>query len=189
MLDCFCGLGGASEGFHREGFDCTGIDIINVGYPYRFIEGDMNQLKGENYQGYDVIWGSPPCRDFSVLTSLGWKYWKVKPDPNNGLVLVRSFLKFIHNAKPRIWIMENVPRLENYLQLFSPKIRKAPIKGTMKRSFWGTFPSFLMPQQPRKILHENVSGKYRSWKRAKIPLTCSLAFAQACKSELEKSGV
>ncbi len=41
MLDCFCGMGGVSDGFILEGFDVTGIDIVDapkmLGYKHRFI--------------------------------------------------------------------------------------------------------------------------------------------------------
>ena len=37
VLDLFCGLGGWSKGFAELGFECTGLDIKNLGYPFRFI--------------------------------------------------------------------------------------------------------------------------------------------------------
>ena len=70
ILDCFCGLGGVSDGFALEGFDVTGIDIEDMpskGYKHRFIRADIRDLKGEDYRGYDVVWGSPPCREFQGL--------------------------------------------------------------------------------------------------------------------------
>lgn len=200
FLDCFCGLGGASEGFHREGFECTGIDIVDVGYPYRFIQGDMRELDGADFKGFDVIWGSPPCRDFSQMAiSLGHR-WKKPPDPNgNGLKLVKAFIYFVEEAKPRFWIMENVPQLEKYLKI-KPRAKKVPISKTMRRDFWGNFPLFLQPMDSNKPrlstktkkgaqTHMRINGKipkYESWERAKIPLACSLAFARACKEQLEK---
>ena len=36
---------------------------------------------------------------------------------------------------------------------------------------------------------EGFHGEMRNWERAKIPLTCSLAFAKACKAELEKESI
>jgi site-specific DNA-cytosine methylase len=62
-------MGGASEGFHMEGFDCLGIEInseIAKLYPYKVIVADMRDLRGKDFRGYDVIWGSPPCVDFST---------------------------------------------------------------------------------------------------------------------------
>ena len=70
LLDCFCGLGGVSDGFALEGFEVLGIGIINMvqlGYRHRFIQVDFLTLKGEDFRGYDIIWGSPPCRDFTQL--------------------------------------------------------------------------------------------------------------------------
>jgi len=70
FLDCFCGLGGASEGFAREGFECVGIEInpeIAKLYPYDCIVADIRTLDGTRFEGFDVIWGSPPCRDFTQL--------------------------------------------------------------------------------------------------------------------------
>jgi len=193
FLDCFCGLGGASEGFHREGFECTGIDIVNVGYPYRFIEGDMNQLKGETYQGYDVIWGSPPCRDFTQLPD-HWVHkdgskgkWKTPKNPIRGLKLVDAFLTFVDDAEPVYWIMENVHGLANYLGL-KPKIFGAKLHRGKRHVFYGDFPTFLLPRAYSSVKNQDVNGPMRSWIRAKIPLACSLAFARACKNELEKKG-
>jgi site-specific DNA-cytosine methylase len=186
FLDCFCGLGGASEGFAREGLDCVGIEInpeIAKLYPYKVIVADIQDLKGEDFKGYDVIWGSPPCREFSQFAESFSYRWKKPSNIDSGLELVRCFLKFVEDAKPKIWIMENVPNLTKYLDI-KPRMT-AKIKPSMKRGFWGTFPDFLMPcfDDGRIIWH--IQGKLRSWERAKIPLPCSLAFAQACKQKLE----
>jgi len=205
FLDCFCGLGGVSDGFHREGFECTGIEIdpkIAKLYPYKVIVADMRDLKGEDFKGYDVIWGSPPCRDFSQMAHVGYgskrkgskgKWaWKVPPNPEQGLKLVTSFLQFVEQAKPTIWIMENVPGLIKHLEMKPNCVTK--ITPTKKRVFWGNYPAFLMPLQHAKNVSKNVKGrvhciqgKFRKWKRAKIPLACSLAFARACKTQLMES--
>lgn len=194
FLDCFCGMGGASMGFAKEGFDCTGIDIINVGYPYYFIEADILTLKGQDFKGYDVIWGSPPCREFSNFAQFAIArvknrqkgQWKKPPNIDNGLELVITYLKFVEDAKPKIWVMENVPNLAKYIPL-RPVIEKAPIGKTMRRSFWGTFPPFLMPCDLSKKPISYYHSKMKSWERAKIPFQCSQAFAKACKHALENN--
>lgn len=200
ILDCFCGLGGVSDGFALEGFQVIGIDIEDMpskGYKHKFIRADMRELWGYNYQGYDVIWGSPPCRDFSQIARVGdgslrsdttkkW-VWKIPPNPQNGLVLVNAFLDFVRKASPHFWIMENVPGLTKYLDI--PPRQISRIAPTKKRAFWGNYPTFLMPLEHGPNLVKGVysiQGKDRSWKRAKIPLACSRAFAKACKEQLSQ---
>jgi site-specific DNA-cytosine methylase len=185
MLDCFCGLGGASEGFHREGFDVTGIDIVNVGYPYRFILANMLSLDGKAFQGYDVIWGSPPCREFTPMITCFAKNWKKAPNLQEGLKLVDCFLTFIQRAKPRFWIMENHPNLAKHIHTRPQFVGKLS-KG-MRRAFWGNCPDFLFPMSNKPSIWRNYNNhKTRSWERAKIPLACSQTFARACKEALEE---
>jgi len=194
FLDCFCGLGGASEGFFKEGFECTGIEInpeIAKMYPYKVIIVDMLELDGKDFKDYDVIWGSPPCRDFSPLGIVYGKSWKIKRNPQKGLELVNYFLKFVEDAKPRIWIMENVEAAKNYIPIEPECI--VYLQRRKKHCFWGNFPPFLMPKTNTVIRGKTFTGrdtpiwknrKLASWLSAKIPLPCSLAFAQACKQKL-----
>lgn len=201
MLDVGCGMGGMSDGFAKEGFEVTGIDIIDapklLSYPYAFHQADVRELNGKDWQGYDVIHVSMPCRDFSPMARCYGKNWKDKPNPERGLKLVKTALKFIEAAAPKYWIMENVYGLSKYLDL-KPKIT-CYIR-YKKHGFWGDFPFFLMPRitgqpmtkgqyvnglrcpQPRVRLG---NSKMQSWNHAKIPLPCSQAFAKACKQELE----
>ena len=189
LLDCFCGMGGVSDGFALEGFDVTGIDIVDapkmLGYKHKFIQADMLTLKGEDFRGYDVVWGSPPCRDFSQLVDKrGTKTaWKILKNPEHGLILVNAFLKFVEKAEPTIWILENVQGLSKYLPL-KPKAIGSKIKGGKRHVFYGNFPSLLIPQTS-SIQLKNINCPNRSWERARIPLACSRAFAKACKEQLE----
>ncbi len=199
MLDCFCGLGGVSDGFAKEGFEVLGIDIVDMvslGYKHKFIQTDVTKLDGKDYQGYDVIWGSPPCRDFSNLGQIYGKYWKKPPNVENGLIAVKAFLQFAKNAEPKIWIMENVANLSKYLDLKPMTITK--ITKGKNHVFYGNCPPFLMPRTMYSIRGKTSTGrdtpiwkdrKLSSWLSAKIPLACSLAFARACKETLEVSRV
>jgi len=181
-LDLFCGLGGFSDGFAHHGFYCVGVDIAYVGYPYHLVLRDVRLLDGRDFEGlFDVIVGSPPCRDFSQAAYFGRYKWRVKPDAERALGLVYKFLEIVEDAKPRFWVMENVPKLEEYLGV-KPRmvVRFTP---TMKRALWGRFPDFLVPVtvQPAK---RRIQGSLRSWKRGKIPFSVSCSLAEAIKATL-----
>ena len=61
LLDLYCGAGGAAEGYHRAGFDVTGVDVIHQPrYPFTFIRADAMTVP---LDGYDAYHASPPCQD------------------------------------------------------------------------------------------------------------------------------
>lgn len=181
-LDLFCGLGGWSEGFQANGFECVGVDIVDVGYPYQLILQDVRTLDGKRFEDFDVIIGNPPCRDFSCIGHIGKYRWKDPPNPQRGLELVDAFLRIVDEARPRFWLMENVPQLREHLAI-EPEVT-ARLAPTMKRSFWGEFPMFLVPMTERSATR-NITGKHRAWKRAKIPFAVSDALAKAISMELK----
>jgi site-specific DNA-cytosine methylase len=197
MLDIFCGLGGVSDGFAAEGFDVLGVDIEDMpakGYKHKFLRADIRDLKGEDFRGYDVIWGSPPCREFSGFATIARArlknnqkgQWKKPPNLEEGLVVVKTFLSFVSNAKPKCWIMENVSGLAKHLQL-KPLAYGTKIKGQKRHVFYGNIQPFLIPQTNSLPMGKYKGrGKMISWKRVKIPLACSRAFAQACREALEE---
>ena len=193
LLDCFSGMGGVSDGFALEGFDVTGVDIEDapnkLGYKHRFIQADILDLRGEDFRGYDVVWGSPPCRNFTQLPDHAlradgenWK-WKNPKNPKEGIKVVNNFLQFINDAKPKFWILENVTGLANYLNL-KPRAYNAMILNGKRHVFYGNYPLFLLPRIMRAKRTIDYGGPLRSWHRAMIPLACSRAFAVACRDAL-----
>lgn len=70
VLDLFCGAGGAAMGLHRAWPDAeiVGVDIKEQPrYPFTFILGDAVT---HFLDGFDFIWASPPCQDYSTLKGL-----------------------------------------------------------------------------------------------------------------------
>ena len=204
-LDLCCGLGGWSDGLAQEGFEVLGVEIepeICELYKHPVINSDLCDLNPEGFTGYDLIVGSPPCRDFSKLTFAGRTFWKDPPDPwGHGLELVNEFLVFVSVAKPRYWLMENVPYLADYYR--QPPRMTTYISQTMRRSFWGNFPAFLVPRdynkgilssginratgEPRHATHNfTYTGKLRKWERAYIPGPVARALGKAVKSAISK---
>jgi DNA (cytosine-5)-methyltransferase 1 len=127
-IDLFCGGGGFSQGFHQAGFDVVlGIDNWMPACKTHAINGlgetrDVDLLNMdvekvltlkeelENKHGHiDVLIGSPPCTEFSYAKNGG------KGDIEKGMILVRRNLLFVTLFKPKYWVMENVPRLEEAL--------------------------------------------------------------------------
>ena len=74
LLDLFCGAGGCSMGYHRAGFDVTGVDIKpQPRYPFIFIQGDALEYLREHGHEYDAITASPPCQAFSAMRKGRWQ--------------------------------------------------------------------------------------------------------------------
>lgn len=74
----------------------------------RNITGDMilESLKMEIGE-VDCVIGSPPCQGFSRMGK------RDVLDPRNSLVF--EFIRLVHEIKPRIWVMENVPDMETMI--------------------------------------------------------------------------
>jgi DNA (cytosine-5)-methyltransferase 1 len=70
LLDLFCCAGGMSMGFHRAGFDVTGIDREpQPRYPFAFVRADALEYASRHGKEYDAIHASPPCQHFSYATA------------------------------------------------------------------------------------------------------------------------
>jgi hypothetical protein len=203
LLDLCCGLGGWSIGFYRAGFDCTGIDILDLAYPYRLLLEDVRTFHTD--KKYDVVVASPPCTEFSSLTRLAIARGQRGPrDIAAGVGLVNGCLRIIEEVNPKFWILENVAGSEEHIVplLGKPKLKRGPWR------LWGYFPPFLLPENPETMKktsggitsirsahngsHDKLNSVFaynpmRSWFRAKIPLPLSIPLAKACKETLQEA--
>jgi len=190
-LDLFCGLGGWSDGLALEGFEVLGVEIeshIAELYKHPVIVADVRELNGKAFQGYDLIVGSPPCRDFTILPDHAlrsdgelWR-WKDSKNPERGMELVHAFLRIVEEAKPTYWILENVVGLTEHLDLKPRMLTR--LGKDMKRAFWGNFPAFFVVRDYGLKRRIHIHGKLRRWERAKIPVSFSRALGKAVKSAL-----
>lgn len=68
ILDLFCGLGGASVGYARAGFEVVGVDIDpQPDYPFDIYCADVMRLSLNAADAFDAIHASPPCAAYTAL--------------------------------------------------------------------------------------------------------------------------
>jgi len=153
VLDLFCGLGGWSKPFIKAGYDCTGIDIHDLGYPGRFINADINDWEPD--QHYDIVLASPPCTEFSIVK----KYTARNPyDERQGLDLVYRTFYLISQIKPKYWVIENVKGLTEFLPDVRDIVRYGKKTGRKAACLWGNFPD--LPFFENSFEQEDITRKY-----------------------------
>jgi len=110
----FCGAGGFTEGFKQTGFDVAAcldnwspaVETHRRNHPETEVfQADILEFDSSDLPEADVLIGSPPCTEFSYANRGG------HGDLGLGMRFVLRFLRFVHETRPRYWIMENVPRL------------------------------------------------------------------------------
>jgi DNA (cytosine-5)-methyltransferase 1 len=119
VLDLFCGVGGLTHGFVKEGFNVIGgIDFdLSCKYAFEknnqapFYHRDLTIMHSQEINDLfptknRILVGCAPCQAFS-------QYNRLK-DRNDKWKLLYSFGRIINDIKPEIVSMENVPQLANY---------------------------------------------------------------------------
>jgi DNA (cytosine-5)-methyltransferase 1 len=100
LLDLFCCAGGAGMGYHRAGFEVTGVDLSpQPRYPFAFIQADALSLDMRFLRSFDAIHASPPCQGYSAM--------RHAPGAKGAPLLIDAVRDMLE-ASGRPWIMENV---------------------------------------------------------------------------------
>lgn len=144
VLDLFCGRGGWSKPFIEDGDDVWGIDIKDYGYPGKFIQEDIHQLDGYGFSDMDLIIGSPPCTEFSIAKEFGKYHSNYRRDLEKGFNTIADFYRFVAEAQPKFWAMENVSMLEKWWK--EPPIWRFKVSVNGRRTLWGNIPISLSPE-------------------------------------------
>ncbi len=121
VIDLFCGVGGLTHGFIKEGLNVVaGIDFDkSCEYAFKtnnncaFIHKDIAQLKSSELKALypkgkrKILVGCAPCQPFSRIN-------KKSATSDNKYKLLYSFGKLAKDLKPDIISMENVPQLAKF---------------------------------------------------------------------------
>jgi DNA (cytosine-5)-methyltransferase 1 len=124
-IDLFCGCGGISAGLRSVGFEVlAGVDI-EPNYISTFSRNfpntksfqldlattqasDFMRLAGIEKGEIDLLVGGPPCQGFSKNVP---RKNRCLEDPRNELI--KAFLDYCEELKPRFVLMENVAEMKN----------------------------------------------------------------------------
>lgn len=142
FIDLYCGIGGFSYGFSRAGFthvfgldiDAVAINNYNLNFPEGGIKKDIKDVDFKPLCGkVSIIIGSPPCQTFSSANVKSRTCDKT---------LTNHFFRAIEEIKPRVWVMENVPSIIEFID--------APYKYVFQMSDYGLL------QKRRRCIASNV---------------------------------
>ncbi len=119
VVDLFCGVGGLSHGFVLEGFNVrAGVDVDpSCRYAYernnyaRFITKSVKDIDADAIKELyvpgepSILVGCAPCQPFSTYSrKRSDQKWR----------LLTEFGRLVHEVRPDIVSMENVPRLSTF---------------------------------------------------------------------------
>lgn len=114
MIDLFAGVGGLSEGFRQASDRFQVLKAVEMepraaeGYRLNHREADVycgpiqDWLRDEEVPSADLVIGGPPCQGFSTLGK------QAADDARNELW--RAYAEVARKAKPKFFVLENVPQ-------------------------------------------------------------------------------
>ncbi len=113
VIDLFCGAGGFSAGFQKEGYEIVGAvdnwdDAVRTYKANRSMKNVLlKNIKHTTKHDFpikpDVMVGGPPCQGFSLAGR------RNRGDPRNSLF--RHFVRLVSELEPKVLLMENVQGL------------------------------------------------------------------------------
>ena len=158
LLDVFCGVGGWTKQFQKIGWQCTGVDLVNLGYPGELIICDALELTEEFMACFDAYVMSPPCEEYARAW-LPWVRMDKTPAPE-AIRLLEWSVKWCNNR-------ENA--LCECSKFAARHVSGAQIFGSY--ALWGDVPA-LMPKLPmgkerksglRPELGAEIPSELASW--------------------------
>lgn len=189
FLDLFSGLGGASEAFCQAGWTVLRIETNpRLQYVPRTLDLDVLKWREwiDDIPKPDIIWASPPCRDFSTAfnapRSVHERSHDTEYQPNMDCLIAAK--EIIDYLSPKWWIVENVSGSEKYFEKYVGKMKQRITSFFL----YGTFPYLPMGDFQHLKPDSSSSNPLRSNIRAMIPFEISyelLKTYNAQKSLLE----
>jgi len=118
-IDLYSGVGGWSFGLHLSGIEVVAsyeqwgpaneTNFKNNSHQAQTV--DIRRLALRDLpENIEVVVGSPPCMQFSFSNRGGGG------DIADGLEDIKRFLTVVDHLKPRVWAMENVPRVAKIIE-------------------------------------------------------------------------
>jgi site-specific DNA-cytosine methylase len=189
MVDLFSGLGGASEAFiGADGWEVQRFENNpDLGWVLNTHTQDVQELVCPYHlpSGVDLIWASPPCRDFSrAFSAPGPVALREGRDFEPDMTLVKAAKRIIDELQPKYWVIENVrgaiPHFEELLGKPRQIIHDRWI-------LWGNFPLLCVDPDwnVRRWHKQQVWGteELAMNKRSLIPIEISDAMLAAVNNQ------
>ena len=157
VIDVFCGIGGLTHGFYKEGFKIiAGIDVEpSCGYAFEvnnqapFINKSIEEVSSKEISDLfgeskvKILIGCAPCQPFSSYNR--------RKDKTDEWKLLGDFSRLVSEAEPDIVSMENVPQIIHHA-VFEEFVRKLERDGYDVSYSLVFSPDYGIPQRRRRLV-------------------------------------
>jgi DNA (cytosine-5)-methyltransferase 1 len=158
VIDLFCGAGGFSQGFVESGHEVIlAIDIDETVLASHELNHPQSEHWVEDIRSLsqlpraDVVIGSPPCVEFS----------RGNPVRSLDLSLSMEFIRLALTARPKYFVMENVPTAGTKLPIKGMVVDSADFGVPQHRKRWygGLCPPPLLTRTSRRVTVREAIGR------------------------------